>query len=132
VVVPQLESALDSSISTKYSAITDSVAILSFLDAHRTSTSTTESDAPARSLAPSSIEQQGISNDLIKLVHAPEADPNFLLLSARNEEELKAKSAGLPGNFIRGRKKALDEYSKEQDVTDRVKNFYADKIKATE
>lgn len=132
VVVPQLESAVDSSVTTKYTAITDSVEILAFLDSHRRSTSTSEDAAPARSLAPGTLAQQELANQLIALVHHTDADPNFLLLSARNEQELQAKAKDIPGHFVRGRKEALDEYSKSPEVTDRMKAFYQEKIKVTE
>jgi len=40
---------------------------------------------------------------LLELVHEEKVDPNFFMIAARNEEELKAKSASVPGLFLRSR-----------------------------
>lgn len=41
---------------------------------------------------------------IIETVHAQDApDPNFLLLSFRNETERKIKLGGVPGKFLQGR-----------------------------
>ena len=132
VVVPQLATAVDDSVSTKYTALTTSIEICEFLDTHRTSES--RGDAPARSLAPASLAAKAASDELIALVHQDSADPNFLLLTARTEAELRANSAGLPGQFVRGRKKALEGYlaaaETQTEVSGRMENFLKDKLKA--
>lgn len=128
VVVPQLASAVDESVSTKYTAITDSVAICEFLDTQRTSDS--RGDAPARSLSAPSISEKTLNDELIALVHSPKADPNFLLLSARSEAELSAKAKDVPGQFISGRKKALEGYLQNTDLSGRMENFLREKLQA--
>jgi hypothetical protein len=40
---------------------------------------------------------------LLELVHEDKIDPNFFMLAVRNEEELKTKSASVPGLFLRSR-----------------------------
>ena len=40
---------------------------------------------------------------LLELVHEDKIDPNFFMLAVRNEEELKAKTASVPGLFLRSR-----------------------------
>lgn len=78
-------------------------------------------------------------DDIIALTQSPKGDPNLLLLVARNEEELKAKNQGLPGQFIRGRKKALEGYIRdlengnvESENKEKLRSFYDQKLKAME
>lgn len=67
-------------------------------------------------------------------MHSAEApDPNTLLLSFRTEEERKAKAAGVPGKFLKGRQEALEKYAKEsegtKDASGRLAAFYEAKIR---
>lgn len=157
---------MDESQPNKYTAITDTVKILEFLDRKRTAedvaanaaadgSSTNGSSAqqqhqsaehhhlkdnntnPARSLAPGSLASKARDDDIIKLTQSSAGDPNLLLLVARNEDELKAKDEGLPGQFVRGRKKALEGYLEELksgkvDVPNKEKleGFYTEKLTA--
>lgn len=161
MVVPQFESAVDESKPNKYTALTDTVKILEFLDkkrhaddviSHSTNgasngggpTSPTggavvkdNNTNPARSLAPGSLASKARDDDIIKLTQSSAGDPNLLLLVARNEAELKAKNEGLPGQFVRGRKKALEGYlsdlkSGKIDVPNKEKleGFYNEKLTA--
>lgn len=154
LVVPQLESAVDDSQPNKYTALTETVKILEFLDKKRqaedvftssngngaTSPSGGVKDTntnPARSLAPASLASKARDDDIIKLTQSAAGDPNLLLLVARNEAELKAKNEGLPGHFVRGRKKALEGYLADLkcgkiDVPnkERLEGFYNDKLAA--
>ena len=59
--------------------------------------------APAPVLAPATIEGKAACDEIIALVHAGNADGNFLLLAARSEEELAAFRKGLQAMFIGGR-----------------------------
>lgn len=71
------------------------------------------------------------SRTLIELLHGEKApDPNFLLMSFRNEAERKAKLAGIPGKFLKGRQEALEGFREEvKDGGDeRLKMFYENKI----
>lgn len=50
----------------------------------------------------------------------------------RNEDERKAKAAGLPATFLRGRQTALERYAKEADGQQNnawLRDFYAKKIR---
>ena len=155
VVVPQFESAVDDSLPNKYTALTDTVKILEFLDKKRHAEDVFASNGhshgngavspsggpkdtntnPARSLAPASLASKARDDDIIKLTQSPGGDPNLLLLVARNEAELKAKNEGLPGHFVRGRKKALEGYLAdlksgkiEVPNKERLEGFYNDKL----
>jgi len=131
VVVPQFATAIDNNVSTKFTALTSSQEILQFLDKSRSAES--RGDAPAKSLQPASIASKERDDALIALVHTKEADPNFLLLSIRDEKEAKEKADGIVGKFVNGRKSALQKYSKEaEDGNERLANFYKEKLKAME
>lgn len=164
VVVPQFESAVDDSQPNKYTALTDAVKILEFLDKKRhaddVSTPSTNGHStaangngatsptggaiakdtntnPARSLAPGSLASKARDDDIIKLTQSSAGDPNLLLLVARNEAELKAKNEGLPGHFVRGRKKALENYLNELKNgnvnvpnKEKLEGFYNEKLTA--
>lgn len=103
--------------------------ILEFLDSSRKSNTIGSTAAPAPSLGPATIDLKAKSDELIALVHSETApDGNFLLLSARDESELRQKAGGLPGAFLKGRQDALDRYAKEGD-SNALKAFYADRTK---
>lgn len=63
--------------------------------------------------------------DFVAKIHAEGVDPNFALLSARNKEELKAKSGGIPGLFVSHRQAALKKYA---PTAPDLKNFYERKL----
>ena len=139
VVVPHLQT-VGSQTSTKYTALTDSIPIVEFLDSQRSATSTNATSprsenapntAPAPSLGAASIEGKVILDEIIALVHSDEADANLLLLSARNADEIKAKA--LPAKFLAGRTKALTTYleeAKKSGESERMVNFLSEKLKA--
>ncbi|PWY97111.1 hypothetical protein BCV70DRAFT_203164 [Testicularia cyperi] len=150
LVVPLLETT-SAEVDTKFRALTDTVAILEFLDKSR-SKNTLESkgqtsEAPAPVLAPATIEGKATSDEIIKLVHAENVDPNFLLLGARSKEEFTKGKAQLPGTFVSNRynalishQKALDSSStiafdgsanpKSSALQDNLKKWYADKLES--
>ncbi|KAL7005218.1 hypothetical protein EMMF5_005190 [Cystobasidiomycetes sp. EMM_F5] len=144
LVVPQLDSAVDSSTSTKYTAIIDSIPILEFLDSQRTSTSTASmsprsevppNTQPAPSLAAASIEGKAQMDAIIALVHSDEADGNFLFVSARNEEELVKKGQGIVGKFLSGRIPALETYladARKAGENERLVNFLSEKLQGNQ
>jgi hypothetical protein len=149
---------MDQDKPNRYTAVTDTVKILELLDRKRTAvdvaTTPPVSDAangngnghgsgpeassnhkPARSLAPGSLAAKARDDDIIKLTQDPAGDPNMLLLVARTEDELKQKNKGLPGEFIRGRKKALEGYLNDLkegkldvDNEERLEKFYTEKL----
>lgn len=77
------------------------------------------------------VQGSADSSLLIEHVHSPAGpDPNFLLLSFRNDEERKAKYGDLVGEFLKGRQEALERYAKEAGDGDaRLAAFYEAKIK---
>ncbi|SPO32777.1 uncharacterized protein UTRI_05718_B [Ustilago trichophora] len=147
LVVPLLETT-SSEVDTKFRAITDTKAILEFLDKSRSQNTLSADDsnaAPAPILAPATIQGKALSDEIIALVHAAEVDPNFLLLGARNHAELEHAKKGLPGTFVANRNKALLEHQKALNgssttafdgsanpkssaVQENLKKWYTDKI----
>lgn len=63
------------------------------------------------------------------LVHEHKYDPNFALLLARSDEELKAKGGSVPGVFLAGRQAALERISATSEAAE-FKAFYDEKIAA--
>lgn len=64
--------------------------------------------------------------DIIAAVHRDNTDPNFFLLSARDQKELDAKRGGLPGLFIRRRQAKLEELASKSPED--LKAFYKEKL----
>jgi hypothetical protein len=87
----------------------------------------TTSQKPAPALSPATVEASGLSTTLINLVHAPEHDPNFLIVATKDEAELKDKSAGFVGTFVLGRAKAVEEYLGQEDLIPKIKNILEEK-----
>lgn len=93
----------------------------------------TTSVKPAPSLSPATVEAAGVSEVLINLVHAPENDPNFLILACKDEAELAKKSAGFEGSvYVLGRAKAMDEYLAQEDLLPKIKSILEEKKRAME
>ncbi|KAH8917619.1 hypothetical protein BT69DRAFT_1244888 [Atractiella rhizophila] len=86
----------------------------------------------SRSSHPISLQAVGdkkASQDFFtNLIHSA-VDSNFLLLSARTREELAQKNAGFPGDFLRGRQKALTQYAAEARDPE-LKKFYDAKLES--
>jgi len=98
-------------VPTRYRSLRDTMTIAQFLDQARTANNiNAENGMPAPALAPATIEGKTLSDTLIALAHQPTVDPNFLFLSARNADELKAKAEGEQGEFVRQRQEALKRY----------------------
>ncbi|KAF8741697.1 Glutathione S-transferase, N-terminal domain, partial [Rhizoctonia solani] len=64
--------------------------------------------------------------DVIVAVHRDNIDPNFSLLSARNQEELDAKRGDVPGQFIRQRQAKLEELAPKSP--ENLQKWYKDKL----
>lgn len=64
--------------------------------------------------------------DIIAAVHRDNTDPNFFLLSARDQKELDAKRGGLAGLFIRRRQAKLEELASKSPED--LKAFYKEKL----
>ncbi|EEB95385.1 hypothetical protein MPER_05655 [Moniliophthora perniciosa FA553] len=65
----------------------------------------------------------------IDVIHEDKLDPNFALLLSRNDDELKAKGAGLVSAFLAGRQDALHKFFASTEATP-FKAFYEAKIAA--
>jgi len=61
------------------------------------------------------------------LLHEQKYDPNFALLLARSDEELKAKAGSIPGVFVANRQAALERISVTPEAAE-FKAFYDEKI----
>ncbi|SCV70997.1 BQ2448_3759 [Microbotryum intermedium] len=114
-------------LPTKYKALTDSIEICQFLDSSTSRSTTFQSP----SLTPATVQGSSESKFWVEHVHGPDAaDPNAFLMSFRTDDERKAKNAHLPGEFLRGRQRALEKYAKEAGERDtRLAAFYDNKIK---
>jgi glutathione S-transferase len=69
------------------------------------------------------------ATDFTGLLHEDKYDPNFALLLARNDEELKAKAGSIPGVFVANRQAALERISATPEAAE-FKTFYAEKLAA--
>ncbi len=153
LVVPLLETT-SAEVDTKFRALTDTKAILEFLDKSRSQNTLASSAveegkelAPAPVLAPATIEGKAVSDEIIALVHDAKVDPNFLLLGIRSEADLSSAVSGLPGTFVKNRNNALIEQQKilsdpnsvstafdgsanpkASAIQENLKKWYADKI----
>ena len=96
---------------------TDTTEILEFLDRNSTA-------ANVPKLIPSDPETKKTMEKLVKLVHSMDLDMTIVLLTARDEEELRSKPGSIP-SFVSVRQERLQKYSSEQPDN----QFYAAKIK---
>jgi len=78
------------------------------------------------SIAPSPVAKATAFTDLL---HEGKYDPNFALLLARSDEELKAKAGSVPGVFLANRQSALERISATPEAAE-FKSFYDQKITA--
>ncbi|AAW43687.2 expressed protein [Cryptococcus deneoformans JEC21] len=148
LIVPTLET-IGAGVNTRYRSLRDTVSICDFLDQARSShTANTSSDKPAPTLTPATIDGKALSDSVIELVHRPIVDPNFIALSALNNEELKRKLRSGPGKSLAIRREALQSYlaeaqkiasessvaSKEGSFTfeQKIVQFLEDKLRSSE
>jgi len=109
LVVP-LDKTLHADMEVRYKALTDTTAIIDFLDKSRSTLSHTHttSSAPAPSLAPATIAFAQTAKAVIEILHSDEADPNRLFfLAARDDAELTAAGPSIFG-LTQGRREELD------------------------
>lgn len=133
LVVPLAET-ISSEVDTKFRAITGTQAVIEFLDKSRNvqvldargeshtnsaQNAGTANVNPAPMLSPATVEAKAEGDRLIKLVTADNVDPNMLLLSARNQQELeKQRSDGaMQMEFCRNRLAALQKYKGEAQAS---------------
>ncbi|KAK0478380.1 hypothetical protein IW261DRAFT_225543 [Armillaria novae-zelandiae] len=138
LVVP-LQKTLSEDVESRYRAITESKAIIEFLDKSRSpwSQTHTTSQAPAPSLTPATIAFTETSAEMIELVHTDEVDPNNLsYMNARDADSLKILAREmLPA--LHTRRDALSKYISHADngtiqVSEKVKALWKEKRAATE
>lgn len=72
-------------------------------------------------------KQPSVDRAWIDKVHEDGLDPNFCLLLARNKDELQAKAAGVPGEFVRNRQESLLKHFVSPAAAS-FKPFYSSKI----
>ncbi|KAG2117790.1 uncharacterized protein F5147DRAFT_750526 [Suillus discolor] len=65
--------------------------------------------------------------DFIHKIHEEQYDPNFLMVSARHEDELRSKASGFSMTFIQNRQSALEKHSATSQSAD-YREFYHTKI----
>ncbi|KAK0198339.1 hypothetical protein F5146DRAFT_1019172 [Armillaria mellea] len=138
LVVP-LQKTLSEDVESRYRAITESKAIIEFLDKSRSpwSQTHTTSQAPAPSLTPATIAFTETSAEMIELVHTDEVDPsNLKYMNARDADSLKSLAREmLPA--LHTRRDALSKYISNADngtiqVSEKVKTLWKEQKAATE
>ncbi|KAJ3823376.1 hypothetical protein EV361DRAFT_1020387 [Lentinula raphanica] len=139
LVVP-LDKSLSVDVESRYKAITESKAIVEFLDKSRSplSHTNTTSDAPAPILTPATIDFTATSKVIIEdLLHLDEADPNKLLyMNARDEHALRSLSESLIP-LMKGKVDALNYYLSEAQAgniraSEKVIKFWTSKKEAAQ
>ncbi|KZP31389.1 hypothetical protein FIBSPDRAFT_926046 [Athelia psychrophila] len=139
LVVP-LQKTLGPDTESRYRPITDTKAIVEFLDKGRSvmSRTNTTSDAPAPALAPATISFSSTSATIIDdILHSEGGSPNSLLyMNARDDAQLKALAVFL-FPFLKSRHEALSgfiaEASNEQShLSQKTKAFYVEKQTSTQ
>ncbi|KAI0257113.1 hypothetical protein BJV78DRAFT_1160327 [Lactifluus subvellereus] len=133
LVVP-LENTLSSDMDSRYKAITDTDALIAFLDKSRSvmSHTHTTSAAPAPALSPATVALSSIAKSIITLLHSSPASPELLFyLNARDSYALKMIAPGI-STFLKGRKEALERYLVENEtneirVSEKTKTFWLEK-----
>ncbi|EPQ60654.1 hypothetical protein GLOTRDRAFT_113234 [Gloeophyllum trabeum ATCC 11539] len=133
LVVP-FEKTLSADSESRYKALTDTKAIIEFLDKSRSAISRTNttSSAPAPALAPATIAFTAISNNIIELLHSDEGSPNAAKwYNARDETSLQELSKSL-GPFFAAKRDAIAFNIAESEkgavqASTKTKKFWEDK-----
>jgi len=87
-------------------------------------TDTTSVISYLNSTVPTPVAKHTAFTDLL---HEDKYDPNFALLLARSDDELKAKAGSIPGVFVANRQAALERISATPEAAE-FKAFYDQKI----
>ncbi|KAG6911980.1 hypothetical protein DXG01_000228 [Tephrocybe rancida] len=133
LVVP-MQNTLGDGVESRYKALTETEAIIDFLDKSRSAMSRTRttSQAPAPALRPATIEFSTKTKTIIDALHSEEGNPNHLgFVNARNDVALRTLAADKLQRFTRI-EKALSQYisDAEQDklhVSAKTKTFWQEK-----
>jgi len=137
LVVP-LEKTLAPELENRYKAITDSIAIVEFLDKSRSATSRTRStsSAPAPALAPATVALLDPSKRIIELVHGDAASPNIAFyMSSLDDASLKSAGPSL-GSYYASRREALVRCLEDNEkavvkVSEKTKRYWEEKLQST-
>ncbi|KAI0296168.1 hypothetical protein BC826DRAFT_908571 [Russula brevipes] len=138
LVVP-FENTLSPDMESRYRAITDTDALIAFLDKSRSTMSRTHttSSAPAPALSPATVALSSAAKSIITLVHSGVASPDALFcLNARDLPALRAIAPSVSA-FLKGRKQTLERHlaeneSKEVRVSEKTNTFWLEKKRAIE
>ncbi|KAF9015138.1 hypothetical protein BDQ17DRAFT_1294681 [Cyathus striatus] len=139
LVVP-LDKTLSEDIESRYQSITESKAIVEFIDKSRSAVSRTNttSSAPAPSLTPATIAGATTARIIIEdILHSPEADPTKLyFINARTDASL-AELAKQAVPILKGKQESLSSYisGAQNDtihVSDKVQNLWKEKKSAAD
>ncbi|KAJ7597015.1 hypothetical protein C8J56DRAFT_304838 [Mycena floridula] len=130
-LIAPFESTLSDEVESRYKAITETKAIVEFLDKSRSPMSRTHttSSAPAYVLTPATIQFSVTSNVVIEALHSEMADPKKLLyLNARDDAALGALASKLVP-LLTTRQEGLIQFIENGDlkVSDKVKAFWQGK-----
>ncbi|KAG7450542.1 uncharacterized protein BT62DRAFT_927819 [Guyanagaster necrorhizus] len=138
LVVP-LQKTLSVAVESRYRAITDSKAIIEFLDKSRSpwSQTHTTSQAPAPSLTPATIAFTETSAEMIELIHTEEANPdNLRYMNARDVDSLRSLARELLP-VLHARRDVLSKHISDANsgtiqVSEKVTAFWKEKQAAIE
>ncbi|KAJ6621726.1 hypothetical protein B0H10DRAFT_1789598 [Mycena sp. CBHHK59/15] len=138
LVVP-FHDSLSEDVESRYKALTETKAIIEFLDKSRSPLSRTHttSTAPAPSLAPATIAFSAASSAMVDIIHAMEVSPDVLMLVNARDEAALTTLAKTVVPFLEGRQTALathisDAEADKIQVSERVKKLWRDKLSETE
>ncbi|KAI5121249.1 hypothetical protein M0805_002295 [Coniferiporia weirii] len=108
LVVP-LERTLAPNDDHRYKAVTDTKAVVEFLDKSRSAISRTHtiSSAPAPALAPATIALSSTASTIIDLLHSEDADPDTLFYYNYVSDTVLSRTASTLLPFLTGRRDAL-------------------------
>jgi glutathione S-transferase len=138
LVVP-LQKTLSQDVESRYKALTETRAVVDFLDRSRSvlSRTHTTSSAPAPALAAATISLSETSTKIIDIVHSEDCSPNTLAhLNARDLDSLRTLAKDMLPLFT-ARQTTLAGYISAAEcesihVSDKTKNFWQEKKTATE
>ncbi|KAE9408113.1 hypothetical protein BT96DRAFT_849721 [Gymnopus androsaceus JB14] len=138
LVVP-LQKTLSEDVESRYKAITETKAIVEFLDKSRSALSPTNtvSNLPAPALAPATVAFSSTCRIIVDELHSDDADPNNLLyMNARDDASLRRLADELLP-LMKGKVEALARYLSEAQnstirVSEKVVKFWTAKKEATQ
>lgn len=139
LVVP-LSNTLSEEVDSRYKALTESTAIVEFLDKSRSflSKTHTTSAAPAPALTPATVAATSIGKVIINdIVHSSEANPGLLRYNNARDEASLRQLAKEVLHIQQAKQSALKKYIAEGEsgalqVSEKTKKFWADKLESVE